>query len=466
MPATVLASILAEFSSCNDVQRAHFNALLTLLDNGIDRHDKKAMTLAENICRAFEKDAPDMKDGNSAKLLSTVITDRFSSKLAKFPMTKKTIKNNTPMLMKINYQRQDRTSRIDEALKEIHPGIHNWEVTPHKLKYKNGLSTETYHFKNEQGKFFEATLIGNRGEITTDKINNFKDVIKGLYPDNQTVSVVEKMLVDEKGERQTHVMILCDRTNTVTLDQWMGEEDKKITPWTLDDAAVAYENKKKKYIAILDTLDKFHQDLAPLKKEEKFRFDSYGYLNPETILFENHGSSVSLDPAPLFVRGILNHKLLHNNDNNAQRKIANTTPFFARALIAGSDVQRISTDLYSMAFVWEKMFNQDLQRYQNGPFFKTLSACLQEVGNRQTAQQVKQNFLQTEFKTEGAEKVENKLEKLCKGRPGEKQLIAHVRNCLENSNQLQASPEIILETAAMLLALPDTRFEIAAKDWS
>lgn len=249
------------------------------------------------------------------------------------------------MLMKINYQRQDRTSRIDEALKEIHPGIHNWEVTPHKLKYKNGLSTETYHFKNEQGKFFEATLIGNRGEITSDKINNFKDVIKGLYPNNQTVSVVEKMLVDEKGERQTHVMILCDRTNTVTLDQWMGEEDKKITPWTLDDAAVAYENKKNKFIAILDTLDKFHQDLAPLKKAEKFKFDSYGYLNPETILFENHGSSVSLDPAPLFVRGILNHKLLHNNDNNAQRKIANTTPFFSRTLIAGSDVQRISTDL-------------------------------------------------------------------------------------------------------------------------
>jgi uncharacterized protein YwgA len=118
-----------------------------------------------------------------------------------------------------------------------------------------------------------------------------------------------------------------------------------------------------------------------------------------------------------------------------------------------------------MAFVWEKMFNQDLQRYQNGPFIETLSECLQEVGNRQTAQQVKQNFLQKELKTEEVEKAVKDLEKLCKGRPGEKQLIAHVRNCLENSNQRQASPEIILETAAMLLALPDARFEIAAKDW-
>ncbi|QGY31656.1 hypothetical protein [Pantoea cypripedii] len=458
----VLSRIFSEFSSGNHIQHAHFNALLAYLDNGIENKREVSLTLAKNICRGFEINAPNMNDEHNIKLLSTLRIDRLSSVMAQTPKIKNIIDNDT-RLNTINYQRQVKIHELEKMVEKISPESKIQEVTPYKFNYKKGLHIESYHLKDENGKVFEATFVDNQGKISSNDIENFKEVIKRLYKDNMEVVAEEIKLPDEEAEYKSHFATLFERTNRVALRQWLGDQDNKTTPWTLDSAAVAYGNKKEKFIAILDTLEKFHKELAPLKEEKKFGFDSYAYLNPETILIDQKGASISFDPSPLIVRGLIKQENLQRTGKREYVRIIDSMypeKFLSEDVRKFKTTQNVSCDLFSMSEVWEKMFGVNINNYDHGPFEDTLIACREGAKSKHTVEKFKDDLSKKEFKDK------DDLEKLCLKRAGEKPLLDHVQKCLDKPGQGQEYRTLILETAAMLLAHYRSDFDKAAKDWT
>lgn len=462
VPGKVLTSMLAKFRNGNHVQHAHFNALLTFLDNGIENKKESAMTLAENLCRDFEKKAPDMKDEHSKKLLSTLVTGRLRSIIKKFPGILKTTDENIAELNGINSRRQVRIHKLEELVEKISPGSQRWDVTPHKFNYKKGLSIENYHFKDETGKVIDVTLIDNQSKKNSINIDNAKDVIAKLYDKSMGVEVMDIKIPDDKGEDQNQVVTLFDRTNLVTLNQFLANQDRQNTPWTLDSAAVAYGSKKEKFIATLDTLQDFQTNLAELHKDKKFGFESYGYLNPETILSDQSGSLTFFDPAPVLIRDILKEEHLHRNGHFEMFRTKD--PMFPEEFLSPevgsfSRIQKAKEDLFSMVMIWGDMLNLNMYEYEIGPFNKTLEENM-EKRNKQTCAQLKEGLLKVEVNT-----LED-VKKLCSGRAGEEQLINHVKTCLANPEKCQASPALILETAATLLAQHKSTFAKLVASWS
>lgn len=458
----VLSRIFSEFTSGNHIQHAHFNALLAYLDNGIENKREVSLTLAKNICRGFEINAPNMNDEHNIKLLSTLRIDRLRSVMAQTPKIKNIIDNDT-RLNTINYQRQVKIHELEKMVEKISPESKIQEVTPYKFNYKKGLHIESYHLKDENGKVFEATLVDNQGKISSNDIENAKEVIKRLYKENMDVLVEEIKLPDEKAEHKSHLATLFDRTNQVTLNQWLGDQDKKTTPWTLDSAAVAYGNKKEKIIDILDTLEKFHKELAPLKEEKKFGFGSYAYLNLETILIDQKGASITFDPSPLIVQGMIKQENMHRPNNRECVFITDSMypeKFLSPDVKKFKTIQNVSCDLFSMSVVWEKMFGVYIQNYDHGPFEDTLNACLEGAKSKHTVEKFKNDLSQKEFKDK------DDLEKLCLKRAGEKPLLDHVKKCLDKPGQSLSYRTLILETAAMLLAHYRSDFDKVAKDWT
>jgi hypothetical protein len=461
-PGNALNTILNEFKGGNHVHLANFNALLTFLDNGIQNKKESAMQLAINLCRGFEMKEPDLEDKHSIKLLSTLITRKLLAPLEKYPKIKNFINKNHSVLKETNYQRQAKTFKIENMVEKIIPDSQNWEVTPYRFNYKKGLSIETFHFKDEKGHVIEATLIDQHDKKNNINIDNARDIIDKLYGGNISVAVNEIKLDNERGERQPHIVTLFDRTNLVTLNQFIDEQNKQETPWTLDSAAVAYGNKKGKFIAILDTLQNLHTGLAQLHNEKKFRFESYGYLNPETILSDRSGSVTFYDPAPLLIRDIFNQQHLHNIDDAEHIKVKEPMfheAFLAPAVMGFKPTQKPNVDLYSVGIIWGKMFELDRYTDTKSPFNETLNEMM-SPRSKKTCSQLKDDLLMKKVNSL------KDVEELCSKRNGETKLIDHVKACQANKEKCQASEELILETAATLLAQYKSTFAKTAQSWS
>lgn len=461
-PGSALNTILNEFKEGNHVHRANFNAFLSYLDNGITNNHKPAMELALNLCRGFEVKENGMEDEHSKKLLSTLTNNKLRSKMGPFPKIKKVVKENIFYQRAIYELREVKVAEIKEMLANFSPQSKNWDATPYHFNYKNGLNIESYHFRDENGKVIEATLIVSQDKKNRINIDNAKKVIGALYQGDRAVEVSEVEIPYEKWVEQDHVVILFDRTNLVNLEQYMGDQDKQNTPWTLDSAAVTYGNKKKKFIDTLNTLNKTHEGLKELHKDKEFAFPSYGFLNPHNILSDQSGAETFFNPATLLIRDIFKKQHMHENGDAEMHAVQD--PIFDKKFLSSTvrlfrATQRASEDLYSMAMIWEKTFNLDMQKYTNGPYNEALHACM-NPGSRKTCDQ-----LQEEFSEDAVYTVDD-LKRLCSGRAGENELIKHVEDCLENPQTCKASRKLILETAAILLLQKKDSFAESAKAWS
>ncbi|MEG3131706.1 hypothetical protein SC171_27535 [Pantoea cypripedii] len=460
-PGAELNSILTEFKYGNHVHRAHFNALLTLLDNGMENNDYSAMQLAQNLTRGFEKRTPDMKNEHERKLLSSLASN-YTFKKGRAMKTQHLIAQHENTLKALNSQRQAKISALKSIVKDFSPESKDLRVTPYENNYKKDLSIESYHFKDENGKVFEATLIDNQDKNSSININNAKKVIEELYQGNRGAKVSEIKLPNEKGETQTQVVTLFDRTNLVTLEQYMGNQDKQNTPWTLDSAAIAYGNKKGHFTVALGTLDKFHAGLKQLHKDKEFAFPSYGYLNRHNILSDQNGSEAFFHPAPLLIRDIFKEQHMHNAGDAESHRVLD--PIFDKdclsdALRMFSTTQRATEDLYSMAMLWGKTFGLNMFDNTTSPFCEAFDESLMRR-SKKTSEQLKKDLSKDTTYTL------DDVKKLCSGRAGEKELIKHVEDCLKNPQACKASPKLILETATMLLSQTKASFAQSAKAWS
>ncbi|MDF7658706.1 hypothetical protein PUG81_06980 [Erwiniaceae bacterium L1_54_6] len=459
-PGNALSTILNEFKDGNHVHRANFNALLTFLDNGIQNNNEAAMKLALNLFLGFEKGAHNIKDEHCKKFLSILKNDDIPVYIRFYPKTAKIINSDNPDLIKIHDQREVKITKIKEMLTKISPQSKSWQATPYHFNYKNGLNIESYHFSDENGKVFEATLIVSKDKKDRININNAQEVIGALYQGDREVKVSEIEIPDENSKDQLHVVTLFDRTNLVTLDQYMGDQGKKNKPWSLDSAAVACGNKKEKFIATLDRLQKFHTGLADLHKKGHFGFDSYGYLNPHNILTDQSGTETFFTPAPLLIRDIFKEQHMHGGDNGEAQLLQD--PLFDKKFLSPTvrefrKSQGAKEDLYSMAMIWGNTFGLDMCN-DIGPFDEAFSKTIN--GRNKTCEGLKKDL------TKKAEITPDDLKKLRSSRNGEKELLDHVERCFKNKDECKASPELITETAAILLSQTKYSYIASAKNWS
>ncbi|ORM87884.1 hypothetical protein HA50_28515 [Pantoea cypripedii] len=460
-PGAELNSMLTEFKYGNHIHRAHFNALLTLLDNGMENNDYSAMQLAQNFTRGFEMRTPDMKNEHERKLLSCLASN-YTFKKGRAMKTQHLIAQHENMLKALNSQRQAKISALKSIVKDLSPESKNLRVTPYENNYKKDLSIESYHLTDENGKVFEATLIDSEDSKNRININNAKKVIEALYQGNRGTKVSDINLPNEKGETQTQVVTLFDRTNLVTMDQYMGDQDKQNTPWTLDSAAVAYGNKKGKFIDTLSTLEKTHECLDKLHKDKELAFPSYGFLNPHNILSDQSGTETFFNPAPLIIRDVF--KKQHMCGRGYVEGHITQDPIFdvhylSNALRSFNPNQRASEDLHSMSLIWGNIFGLNMYNDTASPFSEAFEESMMTKSKKTCGE------LKIDLSKDAVSTVDD-LKKLCSGRAGEDELIEHVEKCLKNPQSCRASPKLILETAAMLLSQKKASFAQSAKVWS